>query len=51
MKTLAATYGYLRPDDQPQDWGADALVHHPDDISDRGVKAFNSTAECNTPSN
>ncbi|MBE0470568.1 MAG: phosphoglycolate phosphatase [Methyloprofundus sp.] len=33
MKTLAATYGYLKPDDQPQDWGADALVHHPDEIS------------------
>lgn len=34
MKTLAATWGYLKPDDKPQDWGADALIHHPDDILD-----------------
>ncbi|SMG64678.1 phosphoglycolate phosphatase [methanotrophic bacterial endosymbiont of Bathymodiolus sp.] len=34
MKTLAATWGYLKPDDKPQDWGADALIHHPDQILD-----------------
>ncbi len=34
MKTLAATYGYLKPDDKPQDWGADGLIHHPDEIID-----------------
>jgi len=34
MKTLAATYGYLKPDDKPQDWGADALIHQPDEILD-----------------
>lgn len=34
MKTLAASYGYLKPDDKPQDWGADALIKHPSDILD-----------------
>lgn len=34
MRTLAATYGYLKPNDQPQYWGADALVHHPSEILD-----------------
>lgn len=34
MKTLAATWGYLKPDDKPQDWGADALINHPDEILD-----------------
>ncbi|WP_428354512.1 HAD family hydrolase [Methyloprofundus sp.] len=34
MKTLAATWGYLKPDDKPQDWGADALIHHPTQILD-----------------
>jgi len=34
MKTLAATYGYLKPNDKPQDWGADALITHPTEILD-----------------
>ena len=34
MKTLAATYGYLKPDDKPENWGADALIHHPCEILD-----------------
>lgn len=34
MRTLAATWGYLKPDDKPQDWGADALIDHPDEILD-----------------
>ncbi len=34
MKTLTATYGYLKPDDKPQSWGADALVAHPTEIID-----------------
>jgi len=29
MKTLAATYGFLKTDDQPENWGADALIDHP----------------------
>ena len=33
MKTLAAVYGYLTDDDKPQEWGADALVESPAQIS------------------
>lgn len=33
MKTLAAVYGYLTDADQPQQWGADALVESPAQIS------------------
>ncbi|QPK65406.1 HAD-IA family hydrolase [Methylomonas sp. LL1] len=29
MKTLAAVYGYLKDGDQPENWGADALIEHP----------------------
>ncbi len=29
MKTLAALYGYLKPDDEPNNWGADALIESP----------------------
>lgn len=32
MKTLAATYGYLKPNDQPNRWGACALIDKPADI-------------------
>ncbi len=31
-KTLAATWGYLKPQDTPEDWGADALIHQPGEI-------------------
>ncbi len=34
MKTLAALYGYLKPDDQPETWGADALIASPGHLSD-----------------
>lgn len=34
MKTLVATWGYLKPDDNPQDWGSDALMQHPKQILD-----------------
>ncbi len=33
MKTLAATYGYLKPHDNPSDWGADALMQTPAEIT------------------
>jgi len=33
MKTLAALYGYIRPDDKPETWGADALIESPEQIS------------------
>ena len=32
MTTLAATYGYLKPDDHPDDWGAAALIDKPADL-------------------
>ena len=32
MKTLAATYGYLKSDDIPEQWGADILIESPDEI-------------------
>lgn len=31
-RTLAALFGYLGPDDRPQDWGADGLLEQPADI-------------------
>ena len=33
MKTLAATYGYLKPDDNPNNWGADALIDSPEQLT------------------
>lgn len=32
MKTLAALYGYVQADEQPEDWGADALIEHPQQL-------------------
>lgn len=32
MKTLAATYGYLKSEDIPEHWGADILINSPDEI-------------------
>lgn len=32
MHTLAATYGYLQPHDNPSDWGANALIHSPKEL-------------------
>jgi phosphoglycolate phosphatase len=32
MKTLGARFGYIRPNDRPEDWGADALIDAPSDI-------------------
>jgi phosphoglycolate phosphatase len=29
MRTLAAVYGYLQPNDQPETWGAEALIDSP----------------------
>lgn len=34
MKTLAATYGYLKPDDKPSEWGADALIDSPEQLTE-----------------
>jgi phosphoglycolate phosphatase len=33
MKTLAAIYGYLKPDDNPKKWGADALIESPEQLT------------------
>ncbi|MGR9117559.1 MAG: HAD family hydrolase [Gammaproteobacteria bacterium] len=32
MKTLAALYGYLKAGDQPELWGADALIENPQQL-------------------
>lgn len=32
MKTLAAVYGYLKQGDQPEHWGADALIENPQQL-------------------
>ncbi|MCX7098284.1 MAG: HAD-IA family hydrolase [Methylococcales bacterium] len=33
MKTLAAVYGYLKPNDKPETWGADALIASPEQLT------------------
>jgi phosphoglycolate phosphatase len=33
MRTLAALYGYLKPTDTPETWGADALIESPEQLS------------------
>ena len=33
MRTVAALYGYLGEGDKPQEWGADFLISHPQEIS------------------
>ncbi|WP_070988054.1 phosphoglycolate phosphatase [Halofilum ochraceum] len=32
MDTFVALYGYLGPEDHPHEWGASALLEHPDDL-------------------
>lgn len=32
MKTLVARYGYIGPDDEPENWGADGYIDHPLDV-------------------
>ncbi len=34
MKTVAALFGYLGPDDEPDRWGADATIEHPEQLLD-----------------
>jgi phosphoglycolate phosphatase len=33
MKTLIALYGYLKPSDTPESWGADALIESPEQLA------------------
>ena len=30
--SIAAAFGYIQSDDNPHDWGADAVVHHADEL-------------------
>jgi phosphoglycolate phosphatase len=32
MRTVAAAWGYIRPEAQPSTWGADAVVRHPREL-------------------
>jgi len=34
MKTIAAAYGFLKPEDTPENWGADHLINQPSEILD-----------------
>ncbi len=34
MLSLAATWGYIRPNDDPKFWGADAILDHPRQLHD-----------------
>ena len=34
MRTIAVTYGYIRPHQDPYSWGADAVVRRPHEIQD-----------------
>jgi len=45
MKTLAALYGYIKPGDAPETWGADALIQSPGQIS---IWIDSATAPCAT---
>lgn len=31
-KTVAVTWGYIHPDDNPSHWGADAIIEHPAEL-------------------
>lgn len=31
-KTVAVTWGYIHPDDNPNHWGADAIIEHPAEL-------------------
>jgi 2-phosphoglycolate phosphatase len=33
MKTLVALYGYLKPGDAPETWGADAMIESPEQLA------------------
>lgn len=31
-RTVAVTYGYIHPEDNPRSWGADAVIDHPSEL-------------------
>lgn len=33
MHTIVACYGYLGDDDKPENWQADAMIHHPSELT------------------
>jgi phosphoglycolate phosphatase len=33
MHTIVACYGYLGEEDKPESWQADAMIHHPSELS------------------
>ena len=33
MKTVAATYGYIRPGEDPRSWGANTVLRHPSELA------------------
>lgn len=33
MHTIVACYGYLGSDDRPENWQADAMIHHPSELT------------------
>lgn len=44
MDTFVALYGYLGPDDRPGEWGAKALLEHPDELWPHLTRSAPSTA-------
>jgi len=40
MATLVALFGYLGDEDRPQDWGADGMIEHPDEVLPWITKRF-----------
>ncbi len=34
MRTIAAAWGYIRPQANPRDWGADVVIRHPEELLD-----------------
>ncbi len=43
MATIAATYGYIRQDVDPFDWGADSMIRHPGELLDACERMFRMT--------
>lgn len=41
MVTIAAAYGYITPDDDARSWGADAIAHDTEELTQMVLKAVN----------
>ncbi len=44
MATIAAAYGYVTPDDDPKDWGADLIAADTAELTQMLLKAVNLDA-------